>query len=77
MAARTRAPKAAPAPAAKPREPNDLQILTRIRGLVTRLQKAQSSEGAATLERATAIRRLEEAGMWLTAHADKNPDALV
>lgn len=70
----TVAPKAA---AAAPREPNDLQIITRIRGLVTRLSKAQGTEGKATRERALAITHLETAEMWLTRHADRNPDALV
>ena len=54
---------------------NDHQIATRLKGLETRLIKAQ--EKRPTRDRQLAIEHLATARLWLQEHVERNPGALV
>jgi hypothetical protein len=54
---------------------NDEQILTRLKGLETRLHKAQDK--SPTRDRALAITNIGNARLWLAEHIARYPGALV
>lgn len=56
-------------------ESNDHQLVTRLKGIETRLRKAQ--EKSPTRERAVAITDIETGRLWLSEHIERNPDSLV